>query len=639
MPSANSWAVRTADGLRESTCRFSGSGAGSSVGSGSGVGSSDGSGSGVGGLLGGARLRLRLDVRRDAHAQGTGVVGVAAWVVHPHVDRLGPVRPPDERVDVVLGAGGAALRGLAAHVGEPGHQAVVAEGPEHDVEPVLAVLPLEPAVPARARGARALRVGGDAAAVGPGAAHGHQVVLAAGQLSGAGDAGLRPGRDGPRHGAAASPEVGDPDRERARVVRVAVGVPHRQRHAAVAVGLVDPAVGVPAGVAVPVVVGLGVQVVPVDVQVEVVGVPLVGAQRAGALPAGAGGGAALGVGTRGRAPVVTVGSGHLDEVAVPLRQRAPGERAGPAVGADRDPLVHERGSGGQRPGSPGLGDGAGLLRPGVRLRVRVVLARAGAPRLRLGRPGRLRPVARALREAPRAPERGLLACPGPAQREVHVVGVRVRAGVPAPAGRGGVRAPDPPVPDHVLDAQAAGHRVAVAVPVGLEQPPEQRLHRTAVLGAAHADAPVEGPPLLVLRGPADRAGARDAQAARALVGAQQHGRERGGARLGARRADRLADVRRQGLDLRGVAVRGPRHLRAGRPGADREAGDQGARDGGGENTDEKSTDVGHARSSSHAGDVRARGPGRRASDSSQPDAVPPMMSVDLPIRAISVKTR
>ena len=148
-----------------------------------------------------------------------------------------------------------------------------------------------------------------------------------------------------------------------------------------------------------------------------------------------------------------------------------------------------------------------------------------------------------------------------------MVGVRVGAGVLPPARRGRIAAPDLAVPDDVLDAEPAGHRVLVAVLVGLQQPGHEAGDLGAAAGGLGADAPVEGPALLVLRGAADRAGAHDAEAAggagRPRAGGWRSPRRRasaggaGGLRLVAgERLDRGRVVRRGPSDGPGLGGSG-----------------------------------------------------------------------------------
>ena len=162
-----------------------------------------------------------------------------------------------------------------------------------------------------------------------------------------------------------------------------------------------------------------------------------------------------------------------------------------------------------------------------------------------------------------------------------MVTVRVGAGVLAPARGGGVRAPDLAVPDQVLDAEPAGHRVAVAVLVGLEEPGRELLDPVPVTGLRRVQAaPVEGPTLLVLRGPADRAGPDDAEAAGRRVGAQQAGREVRDARLRRGGAGGLRLVASQRLDGRRVGRSGcPDSCRLGRDCGPEQGGEEGE-DGG-----------------------------------------------------------
>ena len=298
-------------------------------------------------------------------------------------------------------------------------------------------------------------------------------------------------------------------------------VPQGEGHPAGALRLVGPAVGVRAGVAgAPGVdVGCRLHVGAVDVEVEVVA-------RTAATGAPSGPGArccprAPGS-TRRRRPgwpcCPTVGAGGLDQVAAACGQRAGGQwhrRSRPARTGSRR---RARGRPAASAAATGCGRGGATVPPPGAGRGGVAGHRVRAGGQRRGRCG---PDVADLA----GPERRLGPGAGPGERDVHVVGVRVGAGVLPPAGGRRVGAPDLVVPDHVLDAEAAGHRVAgcrtgpsSAASAGSSRPSRGPAARV------RADAPVEGPALLVLGPAADRAGAHDAEAAGARVGRAAAGR-------------------------------------------------------------------------------------------------------------------
>ena len=152
------------------------------------------------------------------------------------------------------------------------------------------------------------------------------------------------------------------------------------------------------------------------------------------------------------------------------------------------------------------------------------------------------------------PERRHLLGAVPAEGEVDVAGVRVDAAVGPPA-RGVVHPEDVVVPDHVHDAQPPGHGAGVAPAVGCEQPAEQRVDAGDVRGVVRRDAPVPGPPLLVLALTARSAILHDPEAGRGGVGAKDQVPERRHADLGHRVTDALADVGLWVLDRGGQARR------------------------------------------------------------------------------------
>src|SRR5215210_5121381 len=101
---------------------------------------------------------------------------------------------------------------------------------------------------------------------------------------------------------------------------------------------------------------------------------------------------------------------------------------------------------------------------------------------------------------------------GPAQRDVHVVPVpqRHRAARDRGAGRiavalaveGVVGGPHVVVPDDIHDPHPPRERVSVALAVGREDPVEEAPYLVALVRVGRVHRPVDGPAVLVLRGPA-----------------------------------------------------------------------------------------------------------------------------------------
>lgn len=147
------------------------------------------------------------------------------------------------------------------------------------------------------------------------------------------------------------------------------------------------------------------------------------------------------------------------------------------------------------------------------------------------------------------PEGGDFVGTVPAKAEVDVVGVGVGAGVRGPCVRAAVRAPDPPIPDHVHDAQTSCHGVFVALAIGGQQPLDQSV--SDVLLGEGRDAPIEGAAFFVLALAPDATATDDAVARGARVSGEEEVFEGDDTGLCGGVAGGLSDVARVSFDATG----------------------------------------------------------------------------------------